>query len=92
MQNEVGLLWIDDGIYRATLGGPFPVETILYQDDEDEDDPLRRLVFVGSNIVAHVNLPPDSLSFWVGPRDYFDQMIYEEQSYRILSSKKTPLT
>jgi hypothetical protein len=91
-QNGMGLLWIDDGIYRATLGGPFPVETILYQDDEDEDDPHRQLVFVGSNIVARVDLSPDSLSFWIGPRDYFDQWIYEEQTYRILSSKKPPLT
>jgi hypothetical protein len=90
-QNEMGLVWISDGIYRAALGGPFPVETILYQEDEDEDDPHRELVFVGSDIVARVDLPPDPLHFWICSRDYFDQMIYEEQTYRVLSSKKPPL-
>lgn len=91
-QNEMCLIWINDGIYRATLGGSFPVETILYQDDEDEDDPRRELVFVGSNIVARVDLPPAPLSFWIGPRDDFYQMVYEEQIYRVLSFNKPPLT
>ncbi len=90
-QNEMGLVWINDGIYRATLGGPFPVETILYQDDGDEDDPHRELVFVGSNIIARIDLPPDPLSFWIGPRNYFYQMIYEEQIYRVLPLNKPPL-
>ena len=89
-QNEIGLVWISDGIYRAALGGPFPVETVLYQDDEDEDAPRQELVFVGSNIVARIDLPPDPLHFWIGPRDYFYQMVYEEQTYRVLSPP-TPL-
>jgi hypothetical protein len=90
-RNRVGLLWVSNGIYRATLGGPLPVETILYQDDEDEDDPHRHLVFVCSDLIARVDLPPDPLSFWIGSREYFYQMSYEEQSYRVLSSKKPPL-
>lgn len=89
-QNEIGLVWINDGIYRATLGGSFPVETILYQNDED--DLHRELVFVGTNIIARVDLPPDPLSFWIGPRDYFYQMIYDEHIFRVLSPQKNPLT
>src|SRR5579859_2550418 len=85
--NEMGLLWVSNGIYRASIKR-FPVDTVLYREDEDD----RRLVFVGSDIVALVDLPPDPLYFWIGPRDYFDHMLYEEQIYRVLSSKKPPLT
>lgn len=84
-RNEVGLCWMDAGIYRSTLGGPVPVETILYEEDEDKDDPNRQIVFVGLNIVARIDLPPDSLSFWIGSRDYFYGTLYEAHNYRVLS-------
>ena len=88
-RNEMGLVWVSNGIYRAVIKG-FPVETLLYREDEDEEH--RQLMFVGSDIVARVDLPPDQLNFWIGPRDYFYRVIYEEQTYRILSPQKTPLT
>lgn len=84
-QNEITLGWMNDGNSRATLGGPLPIETILYQEDNDEDDPYKRLVFVGSDIIAILDLPSRPLSFWIGSRDYFYNNIYEEQIYRVLS-------
>src|SRR5882724_312152 len=90
-RNEMGLVWVSNGIYRVSIM-PFPVDTILYQDDEGEDNRHRSLVFVGSDIVARVDLPPGELAFWICPRDYFYRMIYEEQTYCALSSKKPPLT
>lgn len=84
--NEIGIGWACNGSYRASIM-PFPVDTILYREDEDN----RRLVFVGSEIVAQVDLPPDELSFRIGPRDYFYRELYEEQTYRVLSSKNPPL-
>ena len=88
--DEVGLVWIINGISRAIIGS-WSVETILYKEDGDEDVEHRELVFVGSDTIARVDLPPDQLRYWIGPRDYFYDKIYEEQDYRILSSKKPPL-
>jgi hypothetical protein len=93
-RDEVGLVWSINGIYRAIIRG-WPIETILYKEDKDDrDDEVdhRELVFVGSDTIARVDLPPDQLSYWIGPRDYFYGQIYEEQDYRILPSKKPPLT
>lgn len=89
--DEVSLGWMINGIPRTGMRG-WPVETILYKEDEDEDVEHRELVFVGSDTIARVDLPPDHLHYWIGPRDYFYDNIYEEQDYRILSSKKPPLT
>ncbi|HTI14813.1 MAG TPA: hypothetical protein VL461_09620 [Dictyobacter sp.] len=45
----------------------------------------RELVFVSSDMIVGIDLPPDQLSYRVVPRDYFYDNIYEEQVYRILS-------
>lgn len=84
-QNDMCLSWVHDGIDRTILGGPFPVETILSYDDEDEDEPGREPVLVGVHVVARIHLPPHPLSFWIISREYFYQNIYEEQSFRVLS-------
>jgi hypothetical protein len=86
-QNELSLGWFNNGVGRAGLGGPVPIESILLQDDEDEEDPHRRLVFLAANIAAFVDLSPGSLSFSVLSRDYFDQAIYDE-SYRTLAPQE----
>lgn len=91
-RNIVCLSWINNGTYRATLGGSFPVETILYQDNEDEDEPHRELVFVSSHLIARVDLSPTPPSFFIFPRDDFYQMSYDEQTYRTLSPKNPPLS
>lgn len=86
-RDEVSLIWVINGIYRATIRG-WPVEAILYKEDkEDAEVEHRELVFVGPDTIASVDLPPDQLSYWIGPRDYFYDNIYEEQDYRILSSE-----
>ncbi len=87
--NKVYLGWTTNGIDRAIIRHG-PVETILYKEDEDNED--RELVFVGLETVACVDLPPDRLRYWTAPRDYFYDKIYEEQDYRILSSKKPPFS
>lgn len=83
-RNEVGLVWVINGDYLASVM-PFPVDTIYYQDSKDTR--YRCLVFAGSDIVAMVNLPPDGLNFWIGPRKYFDQDLYMD-TFRVLSSQK----
>ncbi|MBV9256769.1 MAG: hypothetical protein JO215_01990, partial [Ktedonobacteraceae bacterium] len=90
--NEVGLVWFINGIPRASIR-EWPMETILYKEDKDDrDDEVehRELVFVGLDRIACVDLPPDQLRYWIGPRDYFYDNIYKEQDYRILFSKKPP--
>lgn len=92
-RNEVSLVWVSNGIHRACIA-KLPVETILCREDEgkdDEDKDDRRLVFVGSDIVAQVDLTPGDLSFWSCSRDYFYRMIYEEPAHRALASEKAPL-
>jgi hypothetical protein len=79
IRNEICLGW---GDYRATLGS-FPVESLLFRDDEDD----KRLIFVCADIVATIDLPPsESLQFRVDRRDFFYNMIYEEQIDRVLSA------
>lgn len=89
--DEISLCWMINGIPRTGMRG-WPVEIILYKEDGGEDVEHRELVFVGSDTIARIDLPPDQLWYWIGPRDYFYDNIYEEQDYRILSSKKPPLT
>ena len=90
-RDEVSLGWMINGIPRTGMRG-WPIETILYKEDRDEDVEHRELVFVSSYTIARVDLTPDQLWYWIGPRDSFYDNIYEEQGYRILSSKKPPLT
>jgi hypothetical protein len=79
IRNEICLGW---GDYRATLGS-FPVESLLFRDDEDD----KRLIFVCADIVATIDLPPaEALHFRVDRRDFFYNMIYEEQIDRVLSA------
>jgi hypothetical protein len=79
IRDEICLNW---GDYRATLGS-FPVETLLFRDDEDD----KRLIFVCADIVATINFPPyEALQFRVDRRDFFYNMIYEEQIDRVLSA------
>jgi hypothetical protein len=77
IRDEICLGW---GDYRATLGS-FPVETLLFRDEEDD----RRLIFVGSDIVASIDLPPsEALQFRVDRRDFFYNLIYEEKADCVL--------
>ena len=84
-QNNVSLGWFINGIPRATICA-WPAEAVLYKEDGDEDIEHRELVFVGSDMVVCIDLPPDQLSYRVIPHDYFYDKIHEEQVYRLLSS------
>ncbi len=88
--NNVSLGWFINGISRAYISA-WSAEAMLYKEDGDEEVEHRELVFVGSDMVVRIDLPPDQLSYRVVPRDYFYDNIYEEQVYRILSSEQPPL-
>lgn len=89
--NNVSMAWIINGIYRATVSA-WATEAILYKEDGGEEIEHRELVFVGSDMIVGVDLPPDQLCYRVAPRDYFYNTIYEEQAYRTLSSEAPPLS
>jgi hypothetical protein len=82
-EDEVGLSWISDNAHRASLTS-FPVDTLLYLDDGDN----RELVVVGSDLIARIDLDPEGLGFWIGPRDYFYSNIHDGLDYRTLPSNQ----
>ncbi len=52
-RNKIGMVWISNGIYRASIT-PFPVETIFHRHYAEDD---TSLVFVGADTVARIDLP-----------------------------------